>query len=133
MDSKLRNLAAYRFEKAVKNLEIAKVLIDDGSYDFSLNRSYYAVFNAIRAVNALDGFDSSKHSGVIAYFNQHYVKTGKFDTSLSAIIKQAATLREKSDYEDFFTATLEDAEDTLEQATELVHAIGTYLNPVQAK
>ena len=30
--------------------------------------------DAMRAVNALDGFDSSKHSGVIAHFNQMYVK-----------------------------------------------------------
>jgi uncharacterized protein (UPF0332 family) len=34
--------------------------------------------DVMRAVNALDCFDSSKHSGVIAHFNQFYVKTGKF-------------------------------------------------------
>lgn len=27
-----------------------------------------------RAVNTLDGFDSSKHSGVIANFNHNYIK-----------------------------------------------------------
>lgn len=27
------------------------------------------------SVNILDGFDSSKHSGVIAYFNRNYLKT----------------------------------------------------------
>lgn len=55
----------------------------------------------MRAVNALDGFDSSKHSGVIAHFNQSYVKTGAFPPSTSAVIRRAAMLREKSDYEDF--------------------------------
>ncbi|MCD7980748.1 MAG: HEPN domain-containing protein [Clostridiales bacterium] len=40
-----------------------------GQYRTSMNRSYYAVFHAMRAVNVLDGFDSSKHSGVIAHFN----------------------------------------------------------------
>ena len=46
------------------------------------NRSYYAIFHAIRSVNALDGFDSSKHSGVISHFNQEYVKTGMFEKNL---------------------------------------------------
>ena len=36
----------------------------------------------MRAVNALDGFDSSKHSGVIAHFNQNYVKEGIFPKNI---------------------------------------------------
>lgn len=56
-------------------------------YRTSLNRSYYAVFYAMRAVNVLEGFDSSKHSGVIAYFNSHFLKEGKLDKELSKIIK----------------------------------------------
>ena len=53
----------------------------------SLNLADYAVFYAIRSVNALDGFDSSKHSGVIAHFNQQYAKNGVFQKDISGIIK----------------------------------------------
>ncbi len=123
----VKDLSAYRFEKAQKNIEIAGRLIEDGSYDFALNRAYYGVFDAMRAVNALDGFDSSKHSGVIAHFNQNYVKTGKFDDSMSTIIKQASTLREKSDYEDFYQASAEEAIDTLNLAKLFVNAVGLFL------
>lgn len=55
----------------------------------------------MRAVTALDGFDSSKHSGVISYINRNYVKTGIFDKRLSKILDTAFRLREKADYDDF--------------------------------
>lgn len=74
----IKDLAKYRFEKAVSNIKVAKTLYSSGDYSVALNRAYYSAFDAIRAINALDGFDSSKHSGVIAHFNQEYVKTGKF-------------------------------------------------------
>ena len=112
MDPKLKELSDCRLQKARQNLEVVEALIRDGYYNFAVNRSYYAAFDAMRAVNALDCFDSSKHSGVIAHFNQFYVKTGKFNAETSTIIKKASALREKSDYEDFFEASEIDAMDT---------------------
>jgi len=64
---------------------------------FHINRAYYSIFYAIKAVNALDRFDSSKHSGVIAHFNQEYVKNGIFPKDLSKIIRLASENREKAD------------------------------------
>ena len=55
---------------------------------------------AMRSITVLSGCDSSKHSGIIAYFNQNLVKTGDFDKEASKIVKKASFLREKSDYED---------------------------------
>ena len=52
-------------------------------YSSAVNRAYYAIFHALRAVTALDGFDSGKHSGVIAYFNRNYVKNGIFNKRIS--------------------------------------------------
>jgi len=112
MDQKLKELSDCRLEKARLNLEIVGTLIQDGYYNFAINRAYYAAFDAMRAVNALDCFDSSKHSGVIAHFNQYYVKTGKFPVESSMIIRKASSLREKSDYEDFFEASEMEAVET---------------------
>lgn len=53
-----------------------------------------AVFHALRAVNILNGYDSSKHSGVIAYFNKNFLKENKLDRSLYKIIKDSSYLRE---------------------------------------
>ena len=93
----------------------------------SINRSYYSIFHAIRAVNALDGFDSSKHSGVISHFNQEYVKTGLFEKEVSKIIRNASELREQADYEDFYEASQEEAVDVFEQATRFISVVEVYL------
>lgn len=127
MDQKLKELSAVRLQKAKQNLEVVEALIRDGYYNFAINRLYYAAFDAMRAVNALEGFDSSKHSGVIAHFNQFYVKTGKFPIETSTIIKKASTLREKSDYEDFFEASEVDALDTCLLVKQFVAEVEKYL------
>lgn len=51
--------------------------------------------------NVLDEFDSSKHSGVIGYFNQYFVKDGHIPKEASKIICNASEMREQADYEDF--------------------------------
>lgn len=127
----ISELSMYRLEKAKNNLEVVNQLVEDGYYNFAINRAYYAAFNAMRAVNALDGFDSSKHSGVISHFNQNYVKTGIFDSETSKIIKKASTLREKSDYEDFFEASKEEAEEANESVKKFVSGVEFYLNSVK--
>ena len=78
MAGSLTVLSAHRFKRAKEELSTAELLLHNANFRSSINRSYYAIFHAIRAVNALDGFDSSKHSGVISHFNQEYVKTGIF-------------------------------------------------------
>ena len=83
MESRLIELSRYRFQRAYEDLNDARVLMDAGSFKSSVNRSYYAIFHALRSVTALDNFDASKHSGVIAYVNRMYVKEGIFDKTLS--------------------------------------------------
>lgn len=123
----IEELTKYRLEKAKRNLEVVDCLLEDEFYNFAINRAYYAAFDAMRAVNARDGFDSSKHSGVIAHFNQNYVKTGFFNAETSKVIKRASTLREKSDYEDFFEANEEEAKEAYELVKRFVADVETFL------
>lgn len=109
MEGSVRDLAKYRLETAKENLDISKQLLDADKLRFAMNRSYYAIFHAIRAVNALDGFDSSKHKGVISHFNQEYIKTDKFPKELSKMIASAMEIRQKSDYDDFYIISRQDA------------------------
>lgn len=89
------DLAKYRLARAKEDLETAVDNLENGKYRASVNRSYYAVFHSIRAITALNHFDSSKHSGVIAFFNQHYVKPGVFDKELSSFSSSYSTSFEK--------------------------------------
>ena len=127
MAGSIKDLSGYRFEKAQEQIQVAESLLENDSYSVSLNRSYYAIFHAIRAVNALDEFESSKHSGVISHFNQYHVRTGDFDKEASKIIRHASELREQADYEDFFVATREEAEEVLEKARVFIQQVKEYL------
>ena len=74
MEDRMKELAKYRFETSLEDLIDAKLMLDNGRYKNALNRGYYSIFHAIKAICALDSFDSSRHSGVISHFNQNYVK-----------------------------------------------------------
>ena len=127
MEGSLKELAGYRLKRAEEMLEASKENLKIVQFKTSLNRSYYAIFHAMRAANILKGFDSSKHSGVIAFFNKEYLKEDILDRKLSVIIKNSAFLREKSDYDDFFIASKKDAEKQLEDAVKFVEAVEMYL------
>ena len=127
MEGSVIDLSKYRFASAVDDLESARMLLKDGKYKASVNRSYYAIFHALRSVTALDQFDSSKHSGVIAYFNRVYVKNGIFDKILSKLVDTAFRLREKADYQDFIIISKTQSEEQLEKAEEVIGMIKPYL------
>ncbi len=127
MEGSIIELSKYRFMTSQENLEDARIMYENGRYKNALNRAYYSIFHAIRAVLALDGFDSSKHSGVIAYFNQNYVKTEIFPKDLSRIIRAASENREKADYLDFFIASREEAEKQINRAESFSEYISNYL------
>lgn len=122
-----KDLSKYRLERAREDVKTAQINIENGLYKGAVNRSYYAIFHAIRAVNVLDGFDASKHSSVIAHFNQYHVHTGDFERGTYKIIKSAYTIREKCDYSDFFIVSKEDALEQYEKAVEFLKCVEEFL------
>lgn len=108
-------------------MESAGILLKEGKYKASVNRSYYAIFHSLRSVTVLDQFDSSKHSGVISYFNRTYVKEGIFDKSFSKMIDTSFRLREKADYQDFVIISREQAQEQIEKAEKVIEIVGIYL------
>lgn len=127
MEGSIKALSKYRFDSAQEDLDSARVLLEDGKYKASVNRSYYAIFHSLRSVTALDQFDSSKHSGVIAYFNRTYVKSGVFNKSISKLVDTSFRLREKADYQDFVIISRDQAEEQLEKAEKIISMIKPYL------
>ena len=128
MDGSVKDLAKYRLDTAKEDLKRARREFEIEDYKLALNRSYYAIFHAMRAINSLDGFDSSKHSGVISHFNEHHVKTGEFPKDVSKMIKGAMEIRQKSDYEDFYIASKQTAKEQIESAEYIVELTERYLS-----
>ena len=120
-------ISKVRLEKAEECLTDAKILLERESYKSAANRSYYAVFHTMRAVLAYDGYDSKKHSGIIAEFRRLYIKTGIFESSMSDTIRSLFDLRTDSDYNDFFVASKADVAAQVINAEEFVDRVKEYL------
>jgi len=122
-----RELSEYRLSKAKQDLLAANLLFDNNHYAQSLNRSYYAIFHAVRSLLAFDKFDSKKHSGIISYFINNYVKSGMIDEKYSQMLTKAQRLRLDSDYDDLYVADKETAKKQLDDAKEFISFIESYI------
>lgn len=120
-------LVEYRLESARERLRSSQLLLEAGQYKDSIGRSYYAIFTAVRAVLATNEVDFSRHSGVISYFQKEFIKTGKFDIKYSKILQNAFQIRNTCDYDDFYIATKNDAEEQYKNAEEMLITIERFL------
>ena len=121
-------LAKVRLDKANECLAESESNLKNGFYKVSANRSYYAVFHAMRAVLALIKFDSKKHSGVIATFRQQYIKTGIFPVAFSDIIGKSQRIRTDCDYDEFYIVSKEEVEEQATNAEVFIKAVEKYIN-----
>ena len=133
MEKRQLDLSNYRLEKAKGDLETAELNLKNNKLSQSINRSYYSMFHAARALLALDKFDSKKHTGVISFFNQHYVKPAKIEIEFSRMLFDAFEIRNESDYNDFYIAVREDAQSQLENAKKFLKRIQEYIETVVNK
>ena len=97
-------LARHRLARARTALEEGELLVSAERWNGALNRIYYAAFYAARALLALKRIDSSRYSGVIALFQEHFVKTGIVSPDVARALPQAFGKRQHSDYDDFAQA-----------------------------
>ncbi len=119
--------AQYRLERAKQDLSDAEFSYKARRYLNANNRAYYAIFHAIKAVLALERIDFKKHKDVLAYFNQHYIKTEKFPRKISKKISQANKVREDSDYDDEFIPSDDETRIQIDTARELITLVEEYL------
>ncbi|MBA7714319.1 hypothetical protein ES703_123338 [subsurface metagenome] len=125
MSSKERtaDLVKYRLENSKEKLGSAKLLLENDKFKDSISRSYYAMYTAARALLATKHLDSSKHSGVISLFNQHFVKTGVVARDLGRILMKGKDLRQDGDYKDFVETSMKEAQDQYSDAEKFIDQI----------
>lgn len=121
------NLSKIRLDNAKERIAFADEILAIGDYKTVANRSYYAVFSAMRAVLALDGIDSKKHSGIIAEFRKNYLKTEILPKTLSPMIDALVEIRQGSDYDDFYVVSKEEVCEQLENAKVFVSEVENFL------
>ena len=110
-------------ERAETNLQVAKELLDNGYYDVSASRAYYAAFYAASALLLNERIDTSKHSGVIALIHQHFVKSGKLSKEQGRNLNWLFELRSVGDYGVSLHVVLEDAHRAIRVAGDFYEAV----------
>jgi uncharacterized protein (UPF0332 family) len=120
-------LAGVRLDNARECLRDAEMAFAGGSLKNAANRSYYCIFHSIRALLALDRFDSKKHSGVISEFQRRYIKAKIFPAQLSDIVRDAFSFRNDSDYQDFYIVSKDDVNAQIADAKMFLAAVEKYI------
>lgn len=92
----------YRIESAYQTYEAAKVLAESGYWNSAVNRLYYSVFYAVKALLVLNEIPSKTHSNTKSQFSQHFVKTGIFDKEYGRLFSELLDWRQKGDYDNIF-------------------------------
>ena len=123
-----KSLSQVRYDHALECLDAAKSLLENGNYKSAANRSYYAIFHAMRAVLALNEIDMRHHSCIISEFRKLYIKTCVFETRLSQIISVLFDTRTESDYDDFFVISKAEVVEQTENAEYFLQVIKAYLD-----
>ena len=125
---KKRDLALYRLKEAEESLDEAQFLFDGEKSPRSvINRAYYAMFYSVLALLIFEPYSSSKHSGVLSYFNRRFIKEGLLSEQVGRAINKAFDLRQRADYREEVVLTREQVEPFLTSARGFIESVSTYL------
>ena len=127
-DEKKRDLALYRLQQAEESMDEAKFLFDGNKSPRSvINRAYYAMFYSVLALLIFEPYSSSKHSGVLSYFNRRFIKDGLFPEDLGRAVNRAFDLRQRGDYREQAELTGEEVAPFLDWAQRFIDSVKNHL------
>ena len=125
---KKRDLALYRLKEAEESLDEAQFLFKGEKSSRSvINRAYYAMFYSVLALFIFEPYSSSKHSGVLSYFNRRFIKGELLSAELGRAINKAFDLRQRADYLEEVTLTREQVAPFLHSTREFIDSVFAYL------
>lgn len=122
------DLIRYRLSRAEETLEEARVMLQTGHPYGAANRIYYTCFHAVTALLLAHNLSSSKHSGVIALFNRHFVKLGLISADMGKFYSRMFENRLESDYADWVEIEKQDIQEELARAEEFIGVINALIN-----
>lgn len=123
MSDEIQRLVA----KAHRSLKAAQRTFQEGDYDFSASRAYYAMFYMAEGALLAKGMSYSKHSGVISGFWEQFVKPGIFPQELHQFLHAGFTSRNIGDYDYRVDFSREEAERMLVHADRFLRDVHAYL------
>lgn len=113
----------YRLESARKTYDAARVLADNGFWNSSVNRLYYALFYAVNGLLVFNNIQAKSHSATKTQFSLLFVKTGKFDKKYGRLLAELFDWRQKGDYENIFDYDVDSVLPLFEPVAEMIELI----------
>ncbi len=120
MNPDVVKLVEYRLAQGRQTLGAAGRLLAAGYLRDAVNRAYYAMFYASLGLLASRRLGTSKHSGVLSLFGQHFVKSGLFPSNKAVYLRQAFELRQKCDYREFVEPDESQCREVIQRAEEFL-------------
>jgi uncharacterized protein (UPF0332 family) len=102
-------------------------MFESGHLYGASNRIYYACFYATVALLLTKDLTSSKHSGVVAFLNRHFVKEGIIPVAMGKFYSRVFDNRLESDYGDIVEFEENDIMANLKTAEEFINQIKALL------
>jgi uncharacterized protein (UPF0332 family) len=116
-------LSDLRSKKAFEYLADAEANLKESRFGTSINRSYYALLNAARALLILDGVNPQSHNGVMTMLNLRFVQPGLLPKAIAKNFKLLLSRRTDADYGDFELTDSRDAQDSVDLAKQTIAQI----------
>ena len=127
-EEKKHELSRHRLQQAQESLEEAAFLLTGRKSARSvINRAYYAMFYAVPALLVYEPATTSKHSGILTYFNRQFVKEGILPKELGRSINTAFELRQRGDYREYVNLTYEQVEPYIGEARTFIDEVRSHL------
>lgn len=121
------SLIKYRIQLAHEAIDDTELLIANDKLRLAVNRVYYGMFYILNALALKYKFNTSKHQGIIAWFNKSFIKEKKIDRKYGEIVRKAFKDRSNGDYADFVTFEKADVEKMFTDMKEFISAIETFM------
>jgi uncharacterized protein (UPF0332 family) len=126
-----RNIIQLTLERSEEALEEARLLNAEEHPLGASNRIYYACFYVTTALLLTRDLSSSKHSGVMALFNKHFVKEGIISVDYGKFYARVFDQRQESDYayvpeisSEQISEDLKTAEDFILEIKKIIRSMG---------
>lgn len=123
-------LIKYRIDQAHEAIEATKILIDSNKLKSAVNRIYYGMFYILSALALKHKFRTSRHQGLIAWFNKNFLKDKKINRKYGTILSEAFDNRSESDYGVLIELDKADVLKSFEDMKEFISTIEEYINRV---
>lgn len=122
-DDERREVIVLRIENAYTSLKEAELLLDNGYYNASVNRMYYAAYYVVSALLLSREIQANTHAGVRQMLGLYFTKPGIISTYDNAFFSDLFAKRHSGDYDVYIYFDEQITRDLLPQTVKFVQTM----------